>query len=250
MMKIQGGVQNYGWGKLGKSSIISNFIPETNDNSIYAEYWLGTHPTLPSYANNHLLSSITGDLPFLFKILSISKPLSIQIHPNKEEAQILHNLNKNLYPDSNHKPEMCIALTNMKLLIGFKPPEEIQALLETTPELSSIVGNTDLPSQLKKLYENENQTCAKIQEYCQRVTSGVYHNINNHFPLDIGIFFSMFMNYIELQKGQSVIINAGVPHCYLEGDCLEAMACSDNVIRAGLTPKPKDIETLLKVMYI
>jgi mannose-6-phosphate isomerase class I len=34
------------------------------------------------------------------------------------------------------------------------------------------------------------------------------------------------------------------PNLYARTDCIEAMACSDNTIRAGLTPKYKDIDTL------
>lgn len=31
-------------------------------------------------------------------------------------------------------------------------------------------------------------------------------------------------------------------------DCIECMACSDNVVRAGLTPKYKDVETLCEML--
>lgn len=31
-------------------------------------------------------------------------------------------------------------------------------------------------------------------------------------------------------------------------DCVECMACSDNVVRAGLTPKLKDVPTLVEML--
>lgn len=31
-------------------------------------------------------------------------------------------------------------------------------------------------------------------------------------------------------------------------DCIECMACSDNVVRAGLTPKLKDVTTLIEIL--
>jgi mannose-6-phosphate isomerase len=39
-----------------------------------------------------------------------------------------------------------------------------------------------------------------------------------------------------------------VPHAYLKGNIVECMASSDNVIRAGLTPKFSDIPALLEVV--
>lgn len=48
--------------------------------------------------------------------------------------------------------------------------------------------------------------------------------------------------------GEAIFLSANEPHAYLDGDCIECMACSDNVIRAGLTPKFKDVEQLLGML--
>lgn len=61
-----------------------------------------------------------SDIPFLFKILSVDTALSIQAHPDKELAMKLHLEHPDIYKDSNHKPEMAIALTNFEALCGFK----------------------------------------------------------------------------------------------------------------------------------
>lgn len=77
---------------------------------------MGTHPSLPSKDletqrsllelvkdNQQLLGSTVsqkfGDkLPFLFKVLSIGKALSIQAHPNKKLAEQLHAKDPKNYP--------------------------------------------------------------------------------------------------------------------------------------------------------
>lgn len=68
--------------------------------------------------------------------------------------------------------------------------------------------------------------------------------LNQSFPLDIGILASLLLNYVTLQPGEALFLSANEPHAYIEGDCLECMATSDNVIRAGLTPKLRDTEVL------
>lgn len=76
----------------------------------------------------------------------------------------------------------------------------------------------------------------------------VFDHCNQYFPNDIGILSIFFLNIIQMKPGQAIFLAANVPHAYLSGDCIECMACSDNVIRAGLTPKFKDVETLLEML--
>ena len=81
-----------------------------------------------------------GQLPFLFKVLSINKALSIQAHPTKSHAEQLHKMAPDKYPDPNHKPEMLIVLRDFEGFCGFRPFEEIQHFLSSVPELRAIVG--------------------------------------------------------------------------------------------------------------
>ncbi len=89
---------------------------------------MGTHPNGPSKvlagekemllsewidANIDVLGgkvkeTFDGKLPFLFKVLSVNKALSIQAHPNKSHATLLHKERPEVYKDPNHKPEMAI----------------------------------------------------------------------------------------------------------------------------------------------
>ena len=59
------------------------------------------------------------ELPFLFKVLSIEKVLSIQAHPDKKLGAQLHAADPKNYPDDNHKPEMAIAVTDFEGFCGF-----------------------------------------------------------------------------------------------------------------------------------
>jgi mannose-6-phosphate isomerase len=53
---------------------------------------------------------------------------------------------------------------------------------------------------------------------------------------------------VGLQPGEGTFQDAGVPHAYLEGATVELMACSDNVLRGGLTPKYVDVPELLRII--
>jgi mannose-6-phosphate isomerase len=126
---------------------------------------MGTHPTSPSHLpapsssslSSHLQShpSLIGDrvaekfpdakegnLPFLFKVLSIEKALSIQTHPDKKTAEALHAQLPHIYKDDNHKPELALALTPFRALCGFRPLSVIAKYLFITPELSALIPKT------------------------------------------------------------------------------------------------------------
>lgn len=57
-----------------------------------------------------------------------------------------------------------------------------------------------------------------------------------------------FLNYLKLNPSEAIYLGANEPHAYISGDCVECMACSDNVVRAGLTPKFIDVETLCSML--
>src|SRR6201992_3933121 len=122
---------------------------------------MGTHPSNPSKDlttgrtlldlvkdNQALMSQAISKryqqkLPFLFKVLSINKALSIQAHPNKKLAEQLHARDSKNYPDDNHKPEMTIAITPFDGLCGFRPLAEICHFLFTVPSLRKLVGEAE-----------------------------------------------------------------------------------------------------------
>ena len=225
-----------------------------------------------------------GRLPYLLKILDVTNMLSIQVHPTKHEAEIefarenkqkipLSAPHRN-YKDDNHKPELVVALTDFWLLHGFKPVDKLTATLESIPELrglSEIFNATGYDQLYKTVMEMPQQAVNQLlQPLLDRIlplyTSGELnkkdedfwaaraalifgeHGTKEHKSIDIdrGIFSIYFFNLLQLRKGEGLFQDAGVPHAYLEGQNVEIMANSDNVLRGGLTNKHIDVKELMK----
>lgn len=214
-----------------------------------------------------------GELPYLFKVLDVKDMLSIQVHPTKEEARKgfereeaagipIHAPHRN-YKDKNHKPEVMVALSNFWLLHGFKPEEELKTVLQTTPEFASLLSVFERESYYglyKTVMEFSNEETSKLlsplierELQKQHLKSEAGYWVNKLYKdgfhtnnIDKGIFSIYFFNIVELTPGQAIYQGAGVPHAYLEGQNVELMANSDNVLRGGLTPKHIDVPELLK----
>merc|ERR1719245_1101037 len=126
-------------------------MDKVEEKTPYAEMWMGTHHKGPARVYESeagdkepklLLDSLKGKpLPYLFKVLSVNKSLSIQAHPDKALAEKLHADRPNVYKDDNHKPEMALALTKFQAMCGFRPYAEIAKFLEEVPEFGELSGS-------------------------------------------------------------------------------------------------------------
>jgi mannose-6-phosphate isomerase len=288
-------IKQYDWGKIGTSSIVaqlhSNNDMSINANDPYAEIWYGTHVNGPAtikltdqllshaiFRSEEVAKKMVGDhvvkfmknsnqLPYLLKVLSVGKALSIQAHPDRNTARKLHDMFPQCYKDPNHKPEMAVALTEFELLAQFRPFREILKFLKDVPQFRNVTLGTDNVESitccdLPKLY-SELMRCNN-DRIVENLKSLINHMDDNALidpiinklikrlyidhPDDVGIFSVFFLNYIKLNPGSAVFIPANEPHTYIYGDCIECMACSDNVIRAGLTQKFKDVDTLINML--
>ena len=248
---------------------------EIDGASIALNDWITAHPT---EIMGQAAAERFDNLPFLFKLLSAGQALSIQAHPNKSQAKFLHDKDPEHYPDDNHKPEIAIALDQLTALVGFKPLEEIHGILDRYPEISVFMGfhtaesiaaliqNKEQSDEdiLKNIYstlltqslEAPEQLLTAIQTLKTRLQNTPMHSEADELFLesceiyqdaDVGLFSIYLFNLVHFEKGQGVFLDAGIPHAYLKGNIVECMANSDNVIRAGLTPKFKDIETLMEM---
>jgi mannose-6-phosphate isomerase len=298
LIPITGQIQHYAWGGY---RFIPDLLGQSNSSSTpYAELWLGAHPKSPSIARvsnrdiqlDHLLStaaetwlgphvSRTFDrrLPYLMKILDAKDMLSIQVHPSKSQAEAgfareekqhipLDAPTRN-YKDNNHKPEVHVALTEFWMLHGFRPLEEIERILNQTPEfkdLYSVFQTGGLPRLYRSVMEMPQSDVDAILTPLLRRLREVPETkrdkntpdfwairADDTFPVaggghDRGIFSIFFLNLVYLQPGQGTFQDAGVLHAYLEGTNVELMANSDNVLRGGLTPKHVDVDELLKTV--
>ncbi len=295
--KLYNSIQHYEWGTKNENAFIPNLIGiNAEKDKPYAELWIGAHPKAPSeieingkktdlnkiignysleILGDYVIKKFNGKFPFLLKVLSAAEALSIQTHPNKQKAEILHAKDPVNYPDNNHKPEIAIALDSLTAVAGFKPVDEIVNNLKSLPELSVIVGEELLNKTISE--SNAKLNKYKVQELYSVILKNADNKVlldkcigeilirlnnkkkltpeenqfvlqYNRYGVDVGLLSFFFFNLIELKSKQAIFTDAGIPHAYLRGNIIECMANSDNVVRAGLTEKYKDVETLLDLI--
>lgn len=215
--------------------------------------------------------------PFLLKVLDVRQMLSIQVHPDKASAAAAFEQenksglapdapNRN-YKDDNHKPELMVALSDFWLLHGFKKEEDLKDLLASEPDFQFLLNSFEEGSY-KGLYQRvmtmeQSEVNAVLEPVMSRIVplykNGELQKAHEDFwaaravetfckdgHYDRGIFSIYFFNLLHLKKGEGIYQPAGLPHAYLEGQNVEIMANSDNVLRAGLTDKHIDIDELMK----
>lgn len=286
--RLENPVQDYDWGS--HKAMTELFGMENPGDSPMAELWMGAHPKAPSLIQvdgksmplhqlvdgqaeilgTGSLEKFGNTLPFLFKVLSAAKPLSIQSHPNKQQAQEGFALENNLgipldafnrnYRDDNHKPELVFALTPFRAMNGFRPLAEMKALFAMA-NLESLQQPLQLLEEqgLKAFYqclmsldaEAKGELVKEALQFAESSENEAWQEVkrlNEFYPGDIGVLSPLLLNVIELVPGQAMFLTAGTLHAYLEGTALEIMACSDNVLRGGLTSKHVDVAELLKTI--
>ncbi|MFI1284603.1 mannose-6-phosphate isomerase, class I [Streptomyces sp. NPDC020858] len=211
-------------------------------------------------------------LPFLLKILAAGAPLSLQVHPDLAQAKAgfedeerrgipIDAAHRN-YKDPNHKPEMICALTPFDGLCGFRPPLEAAELLAGL-EVDSLKPYVDLlhahPEEAAlremltavltadrvEMAHTVHEVAAAVERLGGPYTP--YATLVHDYPGDPGVIAAMLLNHVRLQPGEAMFLGAGVPHAYIDGLGVELLANSDNVLRAGLTPKHVDVPELLKI---
>jgi len=210
-----------------------------------------------------------GELPFLFKVLCADQPLSIQVHPNKQASEIgfakenaagipLDAAERN-YKDPNHKPELVFALTPFLAMNAFREFSEIISLLQPVAGANNAIAhflenpNADALSQLfasllNMQGEEKSHALAVLKAALDSQQGEPWETIrliSEFYPDDSGLFSPLLLNVVKLNPGEAMFLFAETPHAYLQGVALEVMANSDNVLRAGLTPKYIDIPELV-----
>ncbi|EHQ2559328.1 mannose-6-phosphate isomerase [Salmonella enterica] len=210
-----------------------------------------------------------GELPFLFKVLCAAQPLSIQVHPNKRNSEIgfakenaagipMDAAERN-YKDPNHKPELVFALTPFLAMNAFREFSDIVSLLQPVAGAHSAIAhflqapNAERLSQLfasllNMQGEEKSRALAVLKAALNNQQGEPWQTIrviSEYYPDDSGLFSPLLLNVVKLNPGEAMFLFAETPHAYLQGVALEVMANSDNVLRAGLTPKYIDIPELV-----
>ncbi|XP_039171879.1 mannose-6-phosphate isomerase 1 isoform X2 [Eucalyptus grandis] len=256
LRRLRCSVQKYDWGRRGAESRVAKLFAlnsgaEADPDRPYAEFWMGTHGSGPSFLlpagcgnGGHKVSpdvtlkawissnpDVLGDkvvdewgcdLPFLFK----------------ELKQVLCDV-----------PEIAelVGSTDVEKFIklGEQEVEKAKCLLQSifTKLMSASADIVALAvSQIKSRLELEGQV-RPLTDKEQLVL-----RLEKQYPADVGVISAFFLNYVRLNPGEALYLGANEPHAYVSGECIECMATSDNVVRAGLTPKTKDIQTLCSML--
>ncbi len=293
---LENPIQTYAWGShTALAELLGLPSPSSQPQ---AELWMGAHPKAPSKviladSGFHLLNDIiarepesllgsrtasqfSNRLPYLFKVLAVEQPLSIQAHPSRSQARAGFDRENRLgipldaphrnYKDDNHKPECICALTPFWALCGFRPIADMLTLFSTVrsegmdPYLKRLEHQPD-SSGLKDFFktilsmtpEERRPVIAQAMKQAQPLAAdnSVYRwmvELHQFHENDMGIFAPILLNLVRLSPGQALFLPAGELHAYLHGVAVELMANSDNVLRGGLTPKHVDVPELMKTL--
>ena len=294
-------IRDYAW---GDPEAIPRLLGVSPSGEPQAEMWMGAHPGAPSHlvCNGRSLHDVIADnptlvlgeglaaqgleLPFLCKFLAAAEPLSIQAHPNADQAlsgflreeklQIAIDDPIRTYRDKSHKPELLVALEPFRALCGFRAVSETVRILAELqlPELDEMLRSLSGPEPDSEILATTVRwllalPAAQVKDWIAALRLGVASTtvsssdavsssgalgplswvpeVADRYPDDAGVLVALLLNPVLLQPGEAVFLCAGNVHAYLSGLGIEVMANSDNVIRGGLTKKNVDIDELLAV---
>jgi mannose-6-phosphate isomerase len=305
LFRLKNQVKHYSWGSPGD---IPRLLGIDGGGRPWAELWMGVHPGGPSETEfrgkplglEELINRDReaflgkgaaekfGGLPFLFKFLAAEQPLSIQAHPNREQARrgferenregIAPEDPRRNYRDPNHKPEILCALSPFRMMCGFRRPREIVPELDRflagappslcrgiSPLKAALTGAGDEAGALRAffaaLFELSPELREELGSFITKTagtgnpgeaaagkTGDLMAAFARLYPGDPAIMAPLYLNVLELAPGEAVYLEAGVLHSYIRGFGIELMANSDNVLRGGLSPKHIDIPELMRVL--
>ncbi|MFC8193006.1 mannose-6-phosphate isomerase, class I [Cellulomonas sp. NPDC057328] len=221
-----------------------------------------------------------GRLPYLLKVIAAAAPLSLQVHPTPEQARagyaaeeergIALDDPRRSYKDQNHKPELVYALSHFEALIGFRAARRTAEILRgvdhpVAQRLHDVVTADPTADGVRAAFgelvgEETRPSPAEVDElgeiFARRLREGspaprtdrAVSTLAQAYPGDPGAVTALLLNPVTLRPGEACFVPAGAVHAYLSGSAVEVMANSDNVLRAGLTPKHVDVPELLRTV--
>ncbi|MDO4242255.1 MAG: mannose-6-phosphate isomerase, class I [Actinomyces sp.] len=293
MERLDGARQRYAW---GSTTAIPGLLGVQADSEPWAELWFGAHHAGPTHVRGGppLAELIAADparllgedvvrrfgpqLPFLLKVIAPERALSLQVHPDLEQAMagwerenregVALDDPRRSFKDANHKPEMVLALTRYEAVAGFRAPRRAaEVLADLSSPLARRMRRTlrlnptrfgirqvfsDLvaqetrpePGEVDELVEEISRRLAAGTSPSRRADANAVEMARS-FPGDPGVAAALLLNPVTLQPGEALFVPAGSVHAYVSGLGVEVMASSDNVLRAGLTTKHVDVPAML-----
>lgn len=275
MYRLDPVIRNYAWGSHTALAELAGRPGPTADPE--AELWMGAHEEAPCGVRgadgpttlDRLIASdpvgMLGEttvgqfqrrLPFLLKLLAPVQALSIQAHPSREEALTAPS---GTYVDNWPKPEGWLAITPFEAFVGTLTFDEIasiatelecrrfEKLVQDAPDVRHL-----LRSVLKADRADQRELTDEVVAACASRTDVPHfeavHRVAAQFPGDVGAAVLLMMRHQIVPPGHYVFVPAGVLHAGVSGVAVEILANSDNVVRAGLTPKTINIDELLRIV--
>ena len=302
-------IRPYAW---GSRTVIAELQGRpTPSEGPEAELWIGAHPSAPSrfvapgasarevaldeaiqadpdgLLGAPVVARFGARLPYLLKFLAAERPLSLQAHPDRaqaatgyaaeEAAGIPPEDARRNYPDTSHKPELLVAVTEFEALCGFRPPAEAARVLgafnvpQLRPVVDALGGRLDEASALRQAVHllmdwPDDERGALVGAVAKAATGGwtvwgdratgehvaaafgLARRLADEYPADVGVIVALLLNHVRLEPGEAVWMPAGHLHAYVRGAGVEVMAASDNVLRGGLTAKHVNVPELLRVL--
>jgi mannose-6-phosphate isomerase len=275
-------VRPYAWGsRTAIASLQGRAVPSTEPE---AELWMGAHPSAPSMLvtpdggevplpdaiaqdpvgtlGPAAMSRFGARLPYLFKILAAAQPLSLQAHPDANQAAAGFAAERTTdparaYVDPYHKPELLVAVEEFDALCGFRDPDATADMLGSfdLPVLAPLVAvlrsgpvAQRLRGAMELLVRWPAQERASLVDSVAKTGHALPGELARLYPGDVGVVVALLLNHVRLRPDEGVFMPAGNLHAYLNGVGVEVMAASDNVLRGGLTRKPVHVAELLRVL--
>ncbi len=306
----------YAWGDYDIIPQICGF--DNKQRTPYAEVWMGAHSSAPScllapapparaprgragagvgagaaldaviaenpteWLGEASVTRFGKKLPFLLKLLTARRSLSIQAHPTLEQARAGYAQGNGIYNDANHKPELMMAITPFWAMCGFREQGEIDRLF-SLGALRNVLTGLGCDSSREKLFRaivtiGQNDTSKSARLLSEALPGVAGHvgvsaseiaslpavpphgtpeellpywwvlRLSQEYPGDLSVLSPLYLRTLCLPPRAGLYIAPGVPHAYLHGAGIEIMASSDNVLRGGLTPKAIHVDELLKII--
>lgn len=284
MFALSGVRRDYAW---GSRSAIPEFLREAPTSKPIAELWFGAHPSGPSPIEGEastladliasdphgilgewVVEEFGDELPFLFKLIAPAAPLSMQVHPSRSQARAgLAREGRDgseLYVDANHKPELLLPFIDFEVLAGLRSAEEARHVLNgldhpLIAEAAGLMATSGVGEAFAHVLTHADaQAVEEVVALCaarrgepDELTAqadAIVARLQEAFPGDRGVVASLMLQVRTLPPGEAMFVPTGTVHAYLSGLGAEIMANSDNVLRAGLTPKHVDVAELLRVI--
>lgn len=250
MQAVTGVVQHYAW---GAHDWLPRFLGLEPDGRPWAEWWLGTHPRGPArLADGTALADVTGPLPYLLKVLAVDAPLSMQAHPDVARAR--DGFDRGVYPDDRAKPELLVALTEFEALCGIRPAAASVSLLTEIglDELAAGVATDGAGAVVRRFLAGDGTPPPDVVvDACRRSPvpeARLVADLDARYPGEPSVVVALLLNRVVLEPGEGLRLDPGHLHAYVRGAAVELMGPSDNVVRAGLTPKAVDVGELLNIL--